>query len=149
MVPSILVGIVVLQLLISLLQFRVPIWISSLPPGHKMRPGAYLIMEDVVAVDGGGGSAFWKALNIRYELSSTFRRLVFEMTLYWAIGGLIFIGVSAALTFTTSLNVAFGATLGWIPIWALVWFILARIWIRCRPAQEEQSFKKKIHASLS
>ncbi len=144
MTPSILVGIVSLQFFLSLLQPRSPIWISSLPPGHKMRPAAYTIMEDIVAVDGAGRSAFRKALNIRYESSPIFRRLVFEMTAYWATGGLIFIGVSAAFTFATSLNFAFAATLTWIPVWTLIWLIPAYLWIQHRLTQEKDSFRKHL-----
>jgi hypothetical protein len=111
MIPSILVGNVSIQFILSLTEPHVPIALSSLPPGHKMRPGGYHIMEDVVAVDGGGRSAYRKALNIRYTSSEIFQRLVYEMTTHWAIGGLIFVGVNAAFTFATSLNFAFGATL--------------------------------------
>jgi hypothetical protein len=142
MSPSILVGSVALQFFPSLLRPRSPIWISSLPPGHKMRPAAYYIMEDIVAVDGAGGSAFRKALNVRYESSPIFQRIVYEMTAYWATGGLVFVGVSAVFTFTTSLNFAFGATLIWIPVWTILWFIPAYFWIQHRLAQERDSFRK-------
>jgi hypothetical protein len=98
-------------------------------------------MEDVVAVDGGGRSAFRRDLNVRYESSPIFQRLVYEMTAYWATGGLIFVGVSAAFTFATSLNFAFGATLIWVPVWALLWFIPARFWIRYRLKKEKDSFR--------
>jgi hypothetical protein len=108
MIPSILVGNVSIQFLFSLIRPRVPISLSSLPPGHKLRPGGYYIMEDVVAVDGGGRSAYRNALNVRYESSEIFQRLVYEMIAYWAIGGLIFVSVNAAFTFTTSFNFAFG-----------------------------------------
>lgn len=141
MTPSILVGNVCLQFLFSLLQLRIPIWLSSVPPGEKMRPGGYYIMEDVVAVDGGGRSAFRKALNERYQSSAIFRKLIFEMTVYWAIGGLVFVGISAALTFATPINIAFGTTLAWIPIWAIIWFIGAFFWTRYRLKQEEEFFK--------
>ena len=147
MVPSILVGNVTSQFFLSLLQPRIPIWISSLPPGHQLRPGGYYIMEDVVAVEGGGRSAFRKALNERYDRSPIFRQLVYEMTVYWAIPGLVFIGVNAALTFTTDVTVAFGATLGWIPIWAVIGFLFARLWVRRRLSQEQRSFKRHDHAS--
>ncbi|CAF1376079.1 unnamed protein product [Adineta steineri] len=141
MIPSILVGNVSIQCLISLFRPRVPISLSSLPAGHKMRPAGYYITEDVVAVDGGGRSAYRKALNVRYESSVIFQRLIYEMTVYWAIGGLIFVGVNAAFTFATSFNFAFGATLIWIPIWALIWFIPARFWIQYRLRQEKEAFR--------
>ncbi len=148
MIPSILVGIVSVQCFVSLFQFRMPIWISSLPPGHKLRPAGYTIMEDVVAVDGGGRSAFRRALNVRYEKSPIFQKIVLEMTIYWGIVGLIFIGVSAAITFTTALKIAFGVTLTWASIWPFFCFIIAQFWIRHRLAQEIEWFKMKNHASL-
>ena len=141
MTPSILVGSVSVQLFLSLLRPTSPVWLSSLPPGHKMRPAAYYIMEDIVAVDGAGRSAFRRALNVRYESSPIFQRLVYEMTAYWAIGGLIFVGVSAAFTFATSLNFAFGATLTWIPVWTILWLIPGYLWIQRRLAQESDSFR--------
>jgi hypothetical protein len=145
MIPSILVGNVSVQCFISLIRPRVPIWLSSLPPGHKMRPAGYYIMEDIVAVDGGGLSAFRRSLNVRYESSPIFQRLVYEMTIYWATGGLVFVGVNAAFTFATSYNFAFGATLIWIPVWTSLWFIPSQLWIRHRLAQEKDSFRTKMN----
>ena len=143
MSPSILVGSVSVQFFLSLFGPRLPIWISSIPPGEKMRPGGYYIMEDVVAVDGGGRSAFRKALNVRYTSSPIFRRLILEMTVYWATSGLIFVGVSAVITFTTPLYIAFGVTLGWIPIWPFLCFLVALCWVQRRLVQEKQWFKMK------
>jgi hypothetical protein len=114
-----------------------------------MRPAAYYIMEDVVAVDGAGGSAFRKALNVRYESSPIFQRLVFEMTAYWATVGLVFVGISAVFTFTTSLNFAFAATLIWIPVWASLCVIPAYFWIQRRLAQERDSFRKQNNQCVS
>ena len=37
---------------------RAPLRISSLPRGSPLRPGIYSIIEDVCAVDGGGGTEF-------------------------------------------------------------------------------------------
>lgn len=65
MTPSILVGNVVMQFFFSLFQLRLPIWLSSVPPGEKMRPISYYIMEDVIAVDGANRSAFRRAVNER------------------------------------------------------------------------------------
>ncbi|CAF4264403.1 unnamed protein product [Rotaria magnacalcarata] len=143
MIPSILVGNVGIQLFLSLLQPPAPIWISSLPPGHKIRPAGYYIMEDIVAVDGDGGSAYRRALNQRYESSPIFQCLVYEMTMFWAIGGLVFVGVSVAFAFGTSLNFAFGATLIWIPVWALLGFLPAAFWAQWRLSQETDSFRLK------
>jgi hypothetical protein len=141
MIPSILVGGVALQFLFSLIRLRVPFWLSSLPPGHELRPAPYYIMEDVVAVDGGGRSAFRKALKVRYESSPIFQRLIKEMTICWGLGGLVFVGVSAAFTFATSLNFAFDATLILMPVWTILWLIPAWYWIQRRLAQERDRFQ--------
>lgn len=143
MTPSILVAIIGSQLFFSLSRPTSPVWLSSLPPGHKMRPAAYYIMEDVVAVDGAGRSAFRRDLNTRYESSPIFQRLVYEMTAYWASAGIVFIGVNAAFTFATSLNFAFAATLIWIPVWACTCALIAYHWIQHRLAQEITSFQKQ------
>jgi hypothetical protein len=37
---------------------RAPVRISSLPVGAPLRPGIYAIIEDVVSVDGSGGTEF-------------------------------------------------------------------------------------------
>lgn len=143
MIPSMLVGMVSVQLLLSLFRPSAPIWISSLPPGHELRPAGYYIMEDVVAVDGGGRSAYRRALNLRYHQSPIFQRLISEMTIYWSIGGLFFIGISAIFVFLTSLNFAFAATLIWASLWPLFWFIPALLWSKYRLKQELNWFLLK------
>ena len=141
MTPCVFIGSFTLQFFFSLLQLRSPFWLSSLPPGHRMRPGLYYSIEDLIAVDGCGRSAFRTALNVRYEQSPIFRRLLYEMTAYWALGGLVFIGVNAAFTFATSLNFAFAATLIWLPVWACLWLLPAYMWIQRRLKQEAHCYR--------
>lgn len=100
---------------------RQPIRISSVPKGAHFRPGIYSIIEDIVAVDGSGGTEFRTALNTRYEQSHYFRQMLHRLTLWWAFGALGAAVVTTVLVFTTERNVAY--VLGWcIPfVWAGIW----------------------------
>jgi hypothetical protein len=79
---------------IVLTYFHVPAprWplLSSLQPGEAFRPAVYLIVEDVTAVDGGGGLPFRQAIARRYEASQPFRRLCTEQTAIFTAWGLLF-----------------------------------------------------------
>jgi len=63
-------GEVVISFFMCVSGTKIPFRVSSLPPGTKTRPAIYTIIEDIVAVDGGGGRPFREALNMRYEWSS-------------------------------------------------------------------------------
>ncbi len=63
--------------------FRTPFRISSLPRGVVMRPGIYTIIEDIIAVDTGSGRLYREALDARYEASPLFRRMLYQLNLFW------------------------------------------------------------------
>jgi len=90
-----------------LLGWKAPIRISSLPRGSPLRPGIYSIIEDVCAVDGGGGTEFRQRLNLRYQASHYFRQMLHRLTLFWAVGALIIAAATTAVVFTTSRDVAY------------------------------------------
>lgn len=77
-----------------------PVRISSLPVGAPMRPSVYSIVEDIVAVDGCGGTAFRERLNRRYEASRPFRTMLHRLTLFWASGALATATVTTVLVWT-------------------------------------------------
>ena len=52
-----------------------------------MRPGVYVMIEDVIAVDAGAGIRYREALNARYEASPYFRSMLAKLNLFWAVGG--------------------------------------------------------------
>lgn len=108
--PSMLYAFGVQMLIIDILRLsgkRAPIRISSLPRGTKLRPGIYSIIEDVIAVDGSGGTEFRQRLNLRYMASHKFRQMLHRLTLFWAIGALGAAVGSTAIIFTCSKNVAY------------------------------------------
>lgn len=72
-----------------------------------MPTALYVLVEDIVAVDGGGGQKFRYALRTRYLSSPYFRRMLFEMNCFWAGGSLIAAGAITAIIFTTPENVAY------------------------------------------
>lgn len=110
-----------------ILKIPSPFRMSSLPKGSILRPGIYSIIEDVVAVDGSGGTAFRERFNARYEASHIFRQMLHRLTLFWAIGAEAMAVVTTILVFTIQPDAAY--TVGWtIPfIWAGIW-TLGTIW---------------------
>lgn len=87
---------------------RAPFRISSIPQGAPMLPGSYTIIEDVMAVDGNGGTAYREALNARYKASSLFRRMLTRLTIFWGVSALVVAGAITAVVFTAPVTVAYG-----------------------------------------
>ena len=87
--------------------FRAPFRISSTPKGSIMPTALYVLIEDVVAVDGGGGQMYRYALRTRYLSSPYFRRMLFEMNCFWAGGSIVCAAAITAIIFTVSEPVAF------------------------------------------
>lgn len=101
-------GIVYLSLdIFRMLGFKAPFRISSTPKGSVMPTALYALIEDVVAVDGGGGQMYRYALRTRYLSSPYFRRMLFEMNCFWSGGSIIFAAAITAVVFTVQENVAF------------------------------------------
>jgi hypothetical protein len=98
------------MLIIDILRYLkvpAPIRISSLPRGTPLRPGIYSVIEDVIAVDGSGGTEFRQRLNLRYMASHVFRQMLHRLTLFWAVGALLAASATTAIIFTCSRNVAY------------------------------------------
>jgi hypothetical protein len=87
--------------------FKAPFRISSTPKGSVMPTALYVLIEDVVAVDGGGGQIYRYALRTRYLSSPYFRRMLFEMNMFWAGGSIVWAAAITAIIFTTSEPVAY------------------------------------------
>ncbi|KAA8648197.1 hypothetical protein EYZ11_000526 [Aspergillus tanneri] len=122
--------------------FKAPFRISSTPKGSVMPTALYVLIEDVVAVDGGGGQIYRYALRIRYLSSPYFRRMLFQMNCFWAGGSIIFAAAITAIIFTTSQPVAF--TLGWsLPfVWAGIWTLITIPWVQSDLRREKQAWQE-------
>jgi multisubunit Na+/H+ antiporter MnhE subunit len=119
------------------LEIRAPVRISSLPRGAPLRPGIYSIIEDVIAVDGSGGTEFRQRLNLRFMASHHFRQMLHRLTLFWAVGALAISAGTTAIIFTTEKNVAY--VCGWtVPFgWAAIWTLLTVYYVK-RNLKEER-----------
>ncbi|KAI5292842.1 hypothetical protein KEM52_006030 [Ascosphaera acerosa] len=101
--------------------FRAPFRISSTPKGAVMPTALYPLIEDIVAVDGGGGQRYRHALRSRYLASPPFRQMLFEMNCFWAGGAVAAATLTTALVFTLPRDAAYAC--GWsVPfVWAAIW----------------------------
>lgn len=68
--------------------WKAPFRISSTPKGQKVHPGVYYIVEDVIAVNAGGGLPFREGFAARYEASPIFRKMIRDQSLFWSIGSI-------------------------------------------------------------
>ncbi|KAL9105656.1 MAG: hypothetical protein Q9227_009205 [Pyrenula ochraceoflavens] len=113
-------------------QFKLPtpIRLSSTPKGVVAPPLVYHIIEDVVAVDGGGKLRFRDALHDRFEASPRFRRMLWHLTNFWGLPTAFMGAILIALIFTVDKEVAYG--LGWgVPtVWAAIWTVITIIWVK-------------------
>lgn len=117
---SMLFAVGIQMLIIDILRYMkvpAPFRISSLPRGTPLRPGIYSIIEDVIAVDGSGGTEFRQRLNLRYMASHVFRQMLHRLTLFWAVGALLAASATTAIIFTCSRNVAYVVCFGYKARW--------------------------------
>lgn len=132
-----------------LLNFRAPLRISSLPRGSPLRPGIYSIIEDVIAVDGSGGTEFRQRLNLRYQASHHFRRMLHRITLFWAFGACAVAVLTTVLIFTLGRDAAY--VVGWtVPyIWAAIWALVTTFWVKAELKKEERMWQAEREKSAS
>lgn len=134
-------GFVYLSLdIFRMMGFKAPFRISSTPKGSVMPTALYALIEDVVAVDGGGGQIYRYALRTRYLSSPYFRRMLFEMNCFWSGGSIICAAAITAVIFTVQENVAF--TLGWtLPFaWAIIWTLITIPWVQSDLRREKKAW---------
>ncbi|KAJ5760667.1 hypothetical protein N7520_007823 [Penicillium odoratum] len=141
--PTVMFYFGIVHLVLDILRmsgFKAPFRISSTPKGSVMPTALYALIEDVVAVDGGGGQIYRYALRTRYLSSPYFRRMLFEMNCFWSGGSILCAAAITAIIFTVSEPVAF--TLGWsLPFaWALVWTAITIPWVQSDLRREKKAW---------
>lgn len=118
---SILILYVSLELLLAqafmAFGIRAPFRISSVPRGGTVKPGCYVIAEDVVAVDAKQGRAFREAWQARYEASPVTRAHLRRLDLLWGGSGLLVVAVVFGVVFGVEDKVV-GYGVGWALPWA-------------------------------
>lgn len=81
------------------LKLRAPIRFSSIARGDPLRPAVYVIVEDVVAVDGRQGDVFRAQWNARYESSAPVRMLLARLDVFWGVSGVVVAGAVIGVIF--------------------------------------------------
>ncbi|KAI0755392.1 hypothetical protein C8Q80DRAFT_1266854 [Daedaleopsis nitida] len=101
-------------------RLTMPFRVSSMPPRTPLPPAVYTLVEDVVAVDGGGCVEFRQAWRIRYEHSAVMRRIVRTTALGWGASGMFFAAVFIVIAWTTPDDIGYGIGWGLPWLWAMV-----------------------------
>lgn len=83
------------------LEWKAPFRLSSTHKGEQVMPGIFYIVEDIVAVNSGGGRPFREGMAARYRASPLFRKMMKDLSWFWSIPGLI---MAAALTVVVVIN---------------------------------------------
>lgn len=142
--------------LLRLAGIRAPVPLSSIPRKGEIRPAIYLAIEDVTAVDGGGGTKYRERLNRRYEASAYFRRLIHLLSLFWSVTAVLVGSATAILVLGIERNIGYVVCshpsrgiqltdleqLVWvIPfIWAAIWAVITIKVVKYELATEEQNW---------
>ncbi|EOA84399.1 hypothetical protein ACJQWK_01229 [Exserohilum turcicum] len=123
--------------LMYVFHLHAPFRISSVARGENLRPAIYPLIEDIIAVDGDGGTAYRMRLNQRYEASPYFRLMLHRLSMFWALPALLMAVGTTYMIFSVRRDTAY--VLGWfVPfIWSGIWSIVTTKWVQ-RDLEVEQ-----------
>ncbi|OJJ42014.1 hypothetical protein ASPZODRAFT_78004 [Penicilliopsis zonata CBS 506.65] len=127
--------------ILAKLHVHQPFPVSSTPAGAVFRPGILVIIEDVVAVDGGRDRRYRSALMARYTASERFQRLIADLNWFWGLGGMC-MGVLMIAVLASVRDRTFAFGLGWtIPwIWTGTWAIITTYWAKSALREEKRTW---------
>jgi len=127
--------------------FRLPFRISSFPPYHVLPPLTYTIVEDIIAVDGGGGLEFRQAWRHRYEESRVMRKLLRDIALVWGTTGIVAASAFIAISWNVSDDIGYGISYGLPWLWAFLCTFITIWWTRKELRREEMGWAdvRKVH----
>ncbi|PMD13135.1 hypothetical protein NA56DRAFT_651951 [Hyaloscypha hepaticicola] len=126
---------------ISLYPFTLPLRVSSSAKGEKCKPFTYYILEDFISVDASQTRQYRSELLLRWDSSPIFRRLIWEVNFWWAVGGVVFTGALAGITWGCDFGVAYGLSFGVLFVWIGVWAAATWGWVRWRLGVEMEWFR--------
>ncbi|SPQ23452.1 c71a3e63-283b-494b-9501-4cc53e3bde22 [Thermothielavioides terrestris] len=121
-----------------------PFRISSVAKGGRVRPMVFTLIEDVVAVDGGGGREYRYALLARYDASRRFRAMIEQQNWFWAVGALIDGVGTMVVIWTVPETVAYGVGWGSPLVFALIWTTISVSWA-VRSLRREKELWREEH----
>ena len=90
--------------------WKTPVRLSSTAPGEPCPPFAFVVLEDVVTVDG-GCPGFREAARRRWEASPVFRELLLQVTWAWGLSSVLVGAATLAVVANVDEGVAYG--MGW------------------------------------
>lgn len=129
--------------LLSLIPFKSPVRINSEPAGHTMRPLVFYAAEDFFAVDGWQKKDFRRRYRERYESSIMFRKMIFEITVWWCSGFMVYLGCLSAVIWANPFHVAFGLSLGVLFGFIITWAVCTYIYVQLALEREREWWLKK------
>lgn len=124
--------------LLSLIPFKLPVRVNSEERGTRMQPLVYYAAEDFFAVDGWLKNEFRVKYRRRYATSIMFRKMIFEITLWWIAGILVYIGCLSAVIWNNPFHVAFGLSLGVLFAFIILWAITTYVYIQLALERERE-----------
>lgn len=135
------------------LKIRVPFRVSSFPAGAHLPPLPYVFIEDLCAVDGGGGVDFRYAFKRRYEESAVIRKLLRDTAVWWGLSGTILCTILIAISWTTDhydtdIGYALGYATPWV--WAFICSLLTVQYAKKEVRRERSEWRrsKNIHKTM-
>lgn len=141
--PSFIMGFLGLLMVITVLPpFPIPFRISSMPRGSPVRPFIYYAAEDFLAVDGLQDRESRIRFNDRYESNPMFRRFLYNLTLWWALGVCVYIGSVSAVIWTLEFHHAFGLSLGVLFSYITVWAVVTYLWTKMEMHREHEAYER-------
>ncbi|KAJ4305111.1 hypothetical protein N0V90_000641 [Kalmusia sp. IMI 367209] len=121
--------------------WKLPFRFGSLEAGNVLRPAVYYIVEDIVAVDGGGGIEYRKAFGARYDSSPIFRKMIFDLSVVWMLYFYVFAILFTVLVFTLPKAAVYAV--GWagpFPLAGLM-AVWTTIYVQARFREERESLQ--------
>lgn len=145
---SLVATLTLISLVLNLSGWRLPFRFGSVSAGNVLRPAVYYIVEDMVAVDGGGGVEYREAFCARYESSALFRRMLFELSVVWMVWFYVLAGVFAVLVFRLPVEAVYAV--GWAGPFPLVGLAVAWtvFYVRARLREERDGLVEGERAPL-
>jgi hypothetical protein len=143
MTPAFLVGFAIATTAVSMIPFRLPCRVSSDARGERCKPFVYYVIEDFVAVDAGQTRRYREELRARWTASPVFRRLIWDINLWWTVGGVVFIAALAGITWGMDFSVAYGLSFGMLFIWIGIWALGSLLWVQRGLRREREWFARR------
>ena len=111
-----------------------------MPPWTGLPPAIYTLVEDIVAVDGGGCVEFRQAWRIRYEHSAIMRRIIRVTSFYWGASGCICAAAFIAIAWTTPDDIGYGIGWGLPWLWAFTNLGITVWWVKKELRREQEEW---------